>query len=434
MKKTAARILLILMFFAVMPGSLWVPAVSSTIYGSYKNVGVLSPEITSEIVVENLLSVGIMTGDGYLKIRKSATDTAENSLKESIIVKFDLSGKVVWEKEFLYDHEKQTIENITATDDGGFLFTVSNYVYGQYHSWSKTEIILIKCDKNGDVLWRNEYDKSYAAGFIQMAETETGDILIIGDKATHNEDTGGYKSDIHLLKLDSYGKKLAEKIYGGLSGGNTFGHNAEYIDHVGFVALISSQATDGPFALESGENVGSFIIMLNSELEIMWLKKLSTEYHSNEVNIHSNGIYCSKAISTTDGKTTVNSSLMTKMDFEGNILWENKMDSHEMIKNLSHEPPIALIHRDDENSITKVITMDAEDLVQEINLNLNTREWIQEVLFKDGYFITISIHLTDLLALHGPLDGPVYERELVYSGYDYQGRLLWRRVSKSLDD
>ena len=49
-------------------------------------------------------------------------------------------------------------------------------------------------------------------------------------------------------------------------------------------------------------------------------------------------------------------------------------------------------------------------------------------------FFPFYTYLTDLLALHGPLDGPVYEREWVYSGYDYQGRLLWRRVSKYLDD
>lgn len=434
MKKVAARILLILMFFAVMPGSIWVPAVSSTIYGSYKNEGVLPPEITSEIVDENLLSDGIMTGDGYLKIRVSANDTTDNSVKESIIVKFDPMGKVVWEKEFLYDYEKPTIENITATDDGGFLFTVSNYIYGQSHSWSKVEIVLIKCNKNGDILWRNEYDKSYGSSFNQIVETETGDILIIGNKTEYHEDTGGYKSDIHLLKLDSNGNKLAEKTYGGSSGHNTFGHNAEYIDHVGFVALISSQATDGPFALESGENIGSFIIMFNSELEIVWLNKLSTEYYSNEVCIHSNCIYFSKAFNTTDGKTTENRSLLTKMDLEGNTLWENKMDSHEMIKNSSNETRIVLIHRDEENSTTKVITMDAEDRVQEISLKLNTRDWIQKIFFKDDYFITISIHLTDLLTLHGPLDGAVYARELLYSGYDYQGRLLWRRVSKSLDD
>ncbi|MHB8964201.1 MAG: hypothetical protein ACYC5K_13725 [Saccharofermentanales bacterium] len=436
MKKVAARILLILMFFAVTPGAIWVHAVSSTIYGSYKNEGVLPPEITSEIVDENLLSDGIMTGDGYLKIRKSVNDTAENSVKESVIVKFDLAGKVVWEKEFLYDYEKQTIENITATDDGGFLFTVSSYIYGQSHSWTKVEIVLIKCNKNGDILWRNEYDKTYAASFIQIAETETGDILIIGNKINYYADTDGYKSiSIHLLKLDSNGKKRTEKTYGGSSGQNTFGHNAEYIDHVGFVALISSQTTDGPFAVESGDNIGSFMIMFNSELGIAWLKKLSTEYYSNEVCILSNGIYLSKAINTTDGKTTVNRSLMTKIDFEGNILWENKMDSHEMIKNSSKEPRIALIHRDEVNSATtKVITMDAEDCVQEISLKLNTRDWIQEIFFKDDYFIAISIHLTDLLTLHGPLDGAVYARELVYSGYDYQGRLLWRRVSASLED
>jgi uncharacterized delta-60 repeat protein len=123
------------------------------------------------------------------------------------VLKLDATGTKVWEKTFggSYDDRAYCIQQ---TSDGGYI--VAGY------TWSSSEwedVYILKLDANGNKLWEKTFGGSDNDGAWFIQQTIDGGYIVAG--YTKSYGSGWYNA--YLLKLDGAGNKVWEKVFGGSS-------------------------------------------------------------------------------------------------------------------------------------------------------------------------------------------------------------------------
>lgn len=120
-----------------------------------------------------------------------------------ILFKINDKGDLNWSKSYVGGDQIFIPTNIYKTSDGGFVIGATNLVVN-----TGTDFYIIKCDSNGDVQWNriigtNEYDF-----FSTVIETSDGNYLLSGTihRVASND-------DIILVKTDKNGNILWNKVY-----------------------------------------------------------------------------------------------------------------------------------------------------------------------------------------------------------------------------
>ncbi len=136
--------------------------------------------------------------------------TSRNSAHAGIdflLIKTNSTGDTLWTKN--YGRLKNEDEaRIIATSDGNILIagrTESSYV-GAY-----TDFYLVKVNTNGDTLWTRSYFGQKQEISFHLMETKNGEYLVTGT----NEDNGGNRGEVCLLKVNAMGEQLWNKKIGG---------------------------------------------------------------------------------------------------------------------------------------------------------------------------------------------------------------------------
>ena len=149
---------------------------------------------------------------GYVMFAKTYSNDGDVDVKDSgypneawWILKIDDNGNIQW-KSYIKTNYSSYPGEIIQTNDGSYL------VCG-----SAGDITLIKIDKTGNKLWQKNYggrNKDYG---ISLVENINGEIIILGQTLSSDGDVSyNYgKSDVWVLKVDSYGKLIWQKNYGG---------------------------------------------------------------------------------------------------------------------------------------------------------------------------------------------------------------------------
>jgi hypothetical protein len=103
--------------------------------------------------------------------------------------------------------------SLTLTSDGGVAIGGSNQETSNY------DMIIIKTDANGEVIWSQNYGgQAYEYG-ASMIETANGGFAITGI----TNSTGAGYDDMYLVRADATGKMLWDKTYGGSNVDQGFG-------------------------------------------------------------------------------------------------------------------------------------------------------------------------------------------------------------------
>jgi uncharacterized delta-60 repeat protein len=123
------------------------------------------------------------------------------------VLKLDATGTKVWEKTFggSYDDRAYCIQQ---TSDGGYI--VAGY------TWSSSEwedVYILKLDASGNKLWEKTFGGSDNDGAWFIQQTIDGGYIVAG--YTKSYGSGWYNA--YLLKLDGAGNKVWEKVFGGSS-------------------------------------------------------------------------------------------------------------------------------------------------------------------------------------------------------------------------
>jgi hypothetical protein len=131
-----------------------------------------------------------------------STSSTENGDSDFGLLKLDQQGNLLWQKKYGNSGEEKG-HVVLNSPDGGFILlgTVSNPSSGL------NNILVIKTDSQGQVLWKNIYGDD-GEDYITTAQlTSEGDIIFGGTNPT-----GNY--DFWLNKIDSQGKLLWQSTAG----------------------------------------------------------------------------------------------------------------------------------------------------------------------------------------------------------------------------
>lgn len=172
------------------------------------------------------------------------------------LLKLDFYGNEEWNKTYGGDKDEGEVPaqvinysgvSIQQTIDGGFIVVGGTKSYGAGNS----DVWLLKVDSFGNVEWDKTYGGEKDDTAMSIQETDDNGFIIAG----YTESFGAGKSDIWLLKVDSFGNVEWDKTYG----------DEEYD-----VPMSIQQTSDGGFIVAGGRSHLSF-----GEYEYdVWILKL----------------------------------------------------------------------------------------------------------------------------------------------------------------
>lgn len=149
--------------------------------------------------------------DGYVVVgsyEKSKNDN-ENNIRRALIVKYDLEGNILFEKDFR-DAINSSFTGIIKEEDGyvavGYSISDTNKDGGAY---------IIKYDKTGNIIWKSNYGDKSNAKFKDLIKVDDYYYVVGIDK----------KNISVLCKFDNNGKLIKDSIY-------------KYTDNLGFTGIV----------------------------------------------------------------------------------------------------------------------------------------------------------------------------------------------------
>lgn len=241
------------------------------------------------------------------------------------IMKVDKNGNVQWNKTF--ERMYAGLGYFTRqTSDGCYMLSGSalpsdySFLPGYSEPW------LIKIDKNGNVIWKKEYDKITHEDYLQYRAERTSDGgYIIGDTAWR--EIGGYEGellmdgDIRLTKYD---------INGNQQWNSTFGqkNSSEFLDPL---SGSVKQAPDGGYIIASAVNLKEtntnsdiWLIKINEYGQEQWNKTYGGPLDDSAASISvtsDNGYVLAGKYTESCSNGTDGSAFILKTDSAGNQEW-----------------------------------------------------------------------------------------------------------------
>jgi uncharacterized UPF0146 family protein len=149
----------------------------------------------------------IASKSGYVSETKVVNVGAGQIVKVDFTLQTQGAQQVVWQKTFGGSDDDRA-RSVQETIDGGYI--VAGY------TWSSSEwedVYILKLDANGNKLWEKTFGGSDNDGAWFIQQTIDGGYIVAG--YTKSYGSGWYNA--YLLKLDGAGNKVWEKVFGGSS-------------------------------------------------------------------------------------------------------------------------------------------------------------------------------------------------------------------------
>ncbi|MFK8006088.1 MAG: T9SS type A sorting domain-containing protein [Saprospiraceae bacterium] len=131
---------------------------------------------------------------------------ANFTTNNTVIVKINASGNIVWEKEFFPVGEYLYIWDMTITANEDIIISGYN---STINSGVGLNVILKRLDANGNIIWEKEYNNGPVEYGFNVVELDNGDLVLAG---TSSIDAFG-PFIASLLKTDANGNQIWYKEY-----------------------------------------------------------------------------------------------------------------------------------------------------------------------------------------------------------------------------
>lgn len=134
-----------------------------------------------------------------------------NSITTSVLIKFNMNGDTIWQKEYTGTEKSIVTDGINSTPDSGFIAS------GWISDASSQSLLLLKTDSIGNEQWRKKINTNtfYIIGAQVIYDTITHKYIIIG---THDPSPTSASKSI-VIVTDSLGNKLNQFSYNSINGG-----------------------------------------------------------------------------------------------------------------------------------------------------------------------------------------------------------------------
>jgi len=201
------------------------------------------------------------------------------------IVKTDSLGIKQWDKDF-GGINWDIATSIQQTSDGGFIIGGFSYsgIGGDktQDTWGQHDYWIVRTDSLGNKLWDRDYGSTSWDELYSIQQTSDGGFImggsslsgIGGDKTEGNRDTAtGGTYDYWIVKTDSLGNKLWDKVFGGTDDDRLF--SVQKTSDGGFILGGSSlSGTGGDKTQGSWGHYDYWIVKIDSLGNKQWDKDL----------------------------------------------------------------------------------------------------------------------------------------------------------------
>ncbi|MDR2354344.1 MAG: T9SS C-terminal target domain-containing protein [Deltaproteobacteria bacterium] len=272
------------------------------------------------------------TSDGnYIMVGLSQSKdgdlTSNQGMDDLWVVKFNQSGKILWQKStggFKVEYPKSVIE----TSDRGFLLAGTKHAYGSFGPGFNLDYWIIRLDIKGNILWEKTFGGTRIDSASAARETYDGGFIVVGDSWSSDGDVKvNYgRNDIWVIKLDQLGNLQWEKSLGGSN--DDFPNSIIITPDQGYLISGTSESNDGDVKGNLGGR-GAWLIKLSEQGNIQWAKTYGGTRgdYSNDMQPTSDGGYIFVGHSySSDGDVTKNQGdsdvWIVKLDSQGKITWQ----------------------------------------------------------------------------------------------------------------
>jgi hypothetical protein len=181
------------------------------------------------------------------------------------LIKTDNNGNEIWEQTIRHPDNQITSSIIKSQDAFLILGTSSD------SSNRDSNIILMKTDLDGHVLWNNQYGGEGRETGYQIIENGNG-YLIVGTTNSY----GNGRNDIIVINIDSNGNIIWEKTFGSPSD-----EEGRSISQVSDTIMIT-----GSTFKNAGHSLDQYFLQLNKNGEVSFNETYGTEVYDKGINTH----------------------------------------------------------------------------------------------------------------------------------------------------
>ncbi|MHA2171260.1 MAG: hypothetical protein ACXAB7_15330 [Candidatus Kariarchaeaceae archaeon] len=149
----------------------------------------------------------VQTSDGGFAVAGQTSTWGAGGQLDFWLLKTDASGQAEWNRTY-GDPGQEYATSLVQTSDGGFaLLGVSNL----WHETEASYLLLVKTDGDGNQEWNNTFSSSLGDEEpIEVIETSDGFAILVNIESSGNE-----KSDLWLVKTDKNGQHVWNNTFGG---------------------------------------------------------------------------------------------------------------------------------------------------------------------------------------------------------------------------
>ena len=167
--------------------------------------------------------------DGYIAVGSlvSKYEQIEINVRDGLIVKFDLSGKILWHKTYHVLSDTEFYKIIDDGDDNYVVIGQSIYENMEMGSHITGGGIIVRYDKDGNVIAHNNYGGNKSGSFNDIVKVSDG-YIVCGKDATNYGIVVKFKKDFNREDTDT--NLITKKIVWQRTYSNT--------DDVGFTSMI----------------------------------------------------------------------------------------------------------------------------------------------------------------------------------------------------
>ena len=412
----------------------------------------VNPESINEIPLFMPQGREVFTmSDGFIAFHRVwGGSDAESFLRT---IKYNEQGNFLWVQNYPDIKLERTwfsLSDCIETKDGGFVFSVHGEVWFRSpESWvpgDKEEAVitsgcLVRCDKGGNIVWKEHLEFRGGSEAEWICESENRDILTIGTCQT--DDGEHYKSgdsshgytDLLLMKYDKDGKRTGFKKYGG-SDFDSF-RGACYSPDVGWVIWGSTQSCDGDITKrkEKGSMLypKEFLAVFDDNLNEKWqyVFEEQEEIYTSYAVVADKHIYVTGSLSAATGKH--NQTAILKFNSDGNIIKSKIIDATTVMGIYAAKDDTILVSVNP----SAYNSNSAKPQVYRLDANLEIKKTIDDAVgngfdYKavptdDNGFYTVQTQIVKYLPQPLWMNRSITDYATVLSRYDLNGKLLYRK-------
>ena len=276
----------------------------------------------------------ILTKDGFVVVGSFTStniDGMENKgCSDAIIIKYDKDGNLLWQKNWGGTGNDE-FTNLIQTEDENFYVvgkSTSTDIDGIENKGSE-DAVIVKYDKNGNLIWQKNWGGNDNDKFDNLIVTDDG-VVVIGDCSSLNIERLENKGSIDavIVKYDKNGNLIWQKNWGG-DGNDMFNGIVQTKSGNYVVVGENNSFIEG---LTNMIDLDAMIIEFDKNGNLIWQKSWGGNAEDELVDILSKddgfislGITMSRDIEGLNVQKNVPSIIMVKFNENGEVQWQKKL-------------------------------------------------------------------------------------------------------------